>query len=216
MPQLFPRTANTIASFSIWGFAGALGLLMWFGAMIVRSPYELVQQIPRQQPVPFSHEHHAGGLGIDCRYCHTTVETSSFANIPATRICMNCHQQMWASSPMLAPVRESYITGKSISWTRVHDLPDYVYFNHSIHVNKGIGCSECHGRVDRMPLTWQEAPLTMEWCLDCHRNPEQHVRPRDQVVNMAYVHPADQEALGNRLVREYRIQRLTSCSTCHR
>jgi hypothetical protein len=190
--------------------------VLWGGALVVRSTYETRQGVPREQPVPFSHEHHAGGLGIDCRYCHQTVETAAFAGLPATKVCMNCHSEMWAVAPALEPVRESYRTGRSIQWTRVHDLPQFVYFNHSIHVHEGIGCSECHGRVDRMPLTWQAQPLTMAWCLECHRNPEQYVRPRDQVFNMAYRQPVDQLALGQRLVREYGIQRLTSCSTCHR
>lgn len=216
MPQFFSRSANTIAKFSILGAVTALGLVMWAGAMIIRSPYEMMQDVPREQPVPFSHEHHVGGLGIDCRYCHTTVETSSFANIPATKICMNCHSQMWATSPILEPVRESYRTGRSIAWTRVHDLPEYVYFNHSIHVSKGVGCSTCHGRIDKMPLTWQAQPLTMEWCLDCHRDPAQYVRPRDQVFNMAYTPPPNQLALGKQLMSAYHIQSLTSCSTCHR
>jgi hypothetical protein len=216
MPQFFSRSANTIAKFSILGAVAALSALMWAGAMIVRSPYEMMQNVPREQPVPFSHEHHAGALGIDCRYCHTTVETSSFANIPATKICMNCHSQMWASSPMLEPVRESYRTGKSIEWTRVHDLPEYVYFNHSIHVAKGVGCSTCHGRVDKMPLTWQAEPLTMVWCLDCHRNPAKYVRPLDQVFNMAYAPPPNQLALGKQLMSANHIQSLISCSTCHR
>jgi hypothetical protein len=216
MPQFFSRSANTIAKFSILGAVTALGLVMWAGAMIIRSPYEMMQNVPREQPVPFSHEHHVGGLGIDCRYCHTTVETSSFANIPATKICMNCHSQMWATSPILEPVRESYRTGRSIAWTRVHDLPEYVYFNHSIHVSKGVGCSTCHGRIDKMPLTWQAQPLTMEWCLDCHRDPAQYVRPREQVFNMAYTPPANQLALGKQLMSAYHIQSLTSCSTCHR
>jgi len=189
---------------------------MWAGAMIVRSPYETRQAEPREQPVPFSHEHHVGGLGIDCRYCHTTVETSSFANLPATKICMNCHSQMWAASPALEPVRESYRTGRSLAWTRIYDLPDFVYFDHSVHVNKGIGCSECHGRVDKMPLTWQAVSLEMQWCLECHRHPEEHVRPQSEVFNMAYVHPPNQAALGRRLVQEYGIQSLTSCSNCHR
>jgi len=216
MPQFFSRSANTIAKFSILGAVTALGLVMWAGAMIIRSPYEMMQNVPREQPVPFSHEHHVGGLGIDCRYCHTTVETSSFANIPATKICMNCHSQMWATSPILEPVRESYRTGRSIAWTRVHDLPEYVYFNHSIHVSKGVGCSTCHGRIDKMPLTWQAQPLTMEWCLDCHRDPAQYVRPREQVFNMAYTPPPNQLALGKQLMSDYHIQSLTSCSTCHR
>jgi len=189
---------------------------MWLSYLVVRSPYEMMQNTPREQPVPFSHEHHVGGLGIDCRYCHTTVEESSFANIPATKICMNCHSQMWTTSPMLEPVRESYRTGKSIEWTRVNDLPEFVYFDHSIHIHKGIGCESCHGRVDKMPLTWQAAPLTMEWCLDCHRHPENHIRPLDQVFNMAYTPPPNQAEFGKRLMKEYHVRSLTSCSTCHR
>ena len=216
MSQYFSRTANTIYRLMIFGCVAALMIACWLGYLIVRSPYETMQNVPREQPVPFSHEHHVGGLGIDCRYCHTTVEYSSFANVPATKICMNCHSQMWASSPTLEPVRESYRTGRSIEWTRVNDLPDFVYFNHSIHVHKGIGCTECHGRVDKMPLTWQAQPLTMQWCLNCHRHPERYVRPRDQVFSMDYAPPRDQIALGARLVREYHIQSLTSCSTCHR
>lgn len=216
MPQYFSRSANTIARLSIFSFAAALVVAAWLGYLIVRSPYETMQNVPREQPVPFSHEHHVGGLGIDCRYCHTTVEKSAFANIPSTKVCMNCHSQMWASSPTLEPVRESYRTGRSIEWTRVNDLPDFVYFNHSIHVHKGIGCETCHGRVDKMPLTWQAQPLTMEWCLNCHRHPEHYVRPREDVFAMDYRVPADQIALGKRLVHDYGIQSLTSCSTCHR
>lgn len=216
MPQYFSRSANTIARLSILGIVVSLVVVMWLGYLIVRSPYETMQNVPREQPVPFSHEHHVGGLGIDCRYCHTSVEKSSFANIPATKICMNCHSQMWASSPTLEPVRESYRSGRSIEWTRVNDLPDFVYFNHSIHVHKGIGCETCHGRVDKMPLTWQAQPLTMEWCLNCHRHPERYVRPREDVFAMDYRVPADQTTLGKRLVHEYGIQSLTSCSTCHR
>ncbi len=216
MAQFFSKSANTLSRVVLFGVVLGLGFVMWAGYLIVRSPYEMVQNVPREQPVPFSHEHHVGGLGIDCRYCHTTVETSSFANVPATKVCMNCHSQMWAASPTLEPVRESYRTGRSIEWTRVHDLPEYVYFNHSVHVHGGIGCSTCHGRVDKMPLTWQAEPLTMEWCLNCHRHPARYVRPRDQVFNMAYTPPPDQIALGNKLVAQYHLQSLTSCSTCHR
>jgi len=216
MPQFFPRTANSIFRLVLLGIVVSVALVAWLGFMIVRSPYEMGQETPIQQPVPFSHKHHVGGLGIDCRYCHTTVEESSFANIPPTKICMNCHSQMWAVAPVLEPVRESYRTGKSIEWTRVYDLPQYVYFNHSIHVNKGIGCSTCHGRVDRMPLTWQAADLTMQWCLDCHWHPEKYVRPQERVFDMAYVAPANQLQLGKRLVQQYHIQGLDSCSTCHR
>jgi hypothetical protein len=216
MPQYFRPSANTFARVTILAIVLALALVMWLSYLVVRSPYEMMQNTPREQPVPFSHEHHVGGLGIDCRYCHTTVEESSFANIPATKICMNCHSQMWTTSPMLEPVRESYRTGKSIEWTRVNDLPEFVYFDHSIHIHKGIGCESCHGRVDKMPLTWQAAPLTMEWCLDCHRHPENHIRPLDQVFNMAYTPPPNQAEFGKRLMKEYHVQSLTSCSTCHR
>jgi hypothetical protein len=216
MPQYFSKSANTIARFSILGAVLVVGFVLWAGAMIVRSPYETMQNVPREQPVAFSHEHHVGGLGIDCRYCHSNVEYSAFATIPPTKLCMNCHSQLWAVSPELEPVRESYRTGRSIAWTRVHDLPEYVYFNHSIHVAKGVGCSTCHGRVDRMPLMWQAQPLTMEWCLDCHRHPEKYLRPRDKVFAMAYAPPPDQLALGKQLIAQYHVKSLTSCSTCHR
>ena len=216
MAEYFRPRANTIFRLVLFGLVLLIVFVAWAGAMIVRSPYENLQNEPREQPVPFSHEHHAGGLGIDCRYCHTSAEKSSFAGIPATRICMNCHSEMWASSPTLAPVRESYRIGKSIEWTRVHDLPQFVYFAHNIHLAKGIGCSTCHGRVDHMPLTWKAEPLTMEWCLGCHRHPERFVRPREHVFDMAYQAPADQASLGKRLVHEYGIRSLTSCSTCHR
>jgi hypothetical protein len=216
MPQFFPRTANSIIRLALLGAVVAVATIAWLGALFVRSPYEMGQQTPRNQPVPFSHQHHVGGLGIDCRYCHTTVEKSSFANIPPTHTCMNCHSEMWAVAPVLKTVRQSYRTGKSIDWIRVHDLPDFVYFNHAIHVHKGIGCETCHGRVDRMPLTWQANSLTMSWCLNCHRHPEDFVRPREHVFDMDYTPPRDQKELGAKLVREYRIQRLTSCSTCHR
>jgi|SRR6185503_9431018 hypothetical protein len=216
MPQFFPRTANSIIRLALLAAVVAIATIAWLGALFVRSPYEMGQQTPRNQPVPFSHQHHVGGLGIDCRYCHTTVEKSSFANIPPTHTCMNCHSEMWAVAPVLKTVRQSYRTGKSIDWLRVHDLPDFVYFNHAIHVHKGIGCETCHGRVDRMPLTWQANSLTMNWCLNCHRHPEDFVRPREHVFDMDYTPPRDQKELGAKLVREYRIQRLTSCSTCHR
>lgn len=216
MPQFFPRAANTIVRFLLFGFVIAVALTLWLLATGVQSPYQTRQDIPRQQPVPFSHEHHVGGLGIECRYCHTSVETSSFAGLPATKVCMNCHSQMWAVAQILEPVRESYRTGRSIEWNRVHDLPDFVYFNHAIHVNKGFGCETCHGRVDQMPLTWQARTLQMNWCLDCHRHPERYVRPKDRVFDMAYRAPSNQAELGQRLVREYNIQSLTSCSVCHR
>lgn len=185
-------------------------------AAINESPYITEVGVARTQPIPFSHKHHVGDNGIDCRYCHTSVEDSSFAGIPPTTTCMNCHTQIWADSAMLAPVRESFRTGLPIQWTRVHNLPGFVYFDHSIHVHKGIGCSTCHGRVDQMPLMWRENTLYMDWCLDCHREPERFVRPREHVFSMDYVPPADQLALGRKLVKDYNIEKLTSCSTCHR
>jgi len=219
MPQIFHRSTNTISKFSIFGFLFVLGGLAWVGTAINRSPYVTQAGVAREQPIQFSHAHHVGDVGLDCRYCHTSVETSNFAGIPPTKTCMNCHSQLFVDSPYLEPVRSSFRTGDSLVWTRVNDLPDFVYFNHSIHVNKGVGCDTCHGKVDRMPLMWQAASLQMEWCLDCHRNPAKNLRPKDQVFNMNYEPPADQMALGNQLIQEYHIpskQTLTDCSTCHR
>jgi hypothetical protein len=216
MPQIFHRSTNTYSKVSIFGAVFILGFLLWLFGAWSRSSWATQAGVAREQPVPFSHAHHVGDVGLDCRYCHTTVETSDFANIPPTKTCMNCHSQIWNTSPTLEPVRESFRTDRSIAWTRVHDLPDFAYFNHSIHVNKGVGCETCHGRVDKMPLTWQKASLQMEWCLDCHRHPEQYVRPREAVFQMGYEPPIDQETLGRQLVKEYTIQSLTSCSTCHR
>jgi hypothetical protein len=166
--------------------------------------------------VPFSHQHHVGGMGVDCRYCHTSVETSATAGIPPTKTCMNCHSQIWSQSPTLEPVRASFRTGQSIEWTRVHDLPDFAYFNHSAHVSKGVGCTTCHGPVDRMPLMWQYSSLQMEWCLDCHRAPERYVRPKEEVFSVSWQPPADQIEKGRALVQAYGIRTRTSCSTCHR
>ena len=216
MPQIFHRSTNTFSKLSIFGAVFIIAAIAAVLTAINRSGYATEAGVSREQPVPFSHRHHVGGMGIDCRYCHTSVENAAFANIPPTKTCMNCHSQIWANSPTLEPVRESFRTEKSIQWTRVHDLPDFAYFNHSIHVNKGIGCSTCHGPVDNMPLVWQEKSLQMEWCLECHRHPESYVRPREEVFNMEYQPPADQVALGSKLVKQYKIQSLTSCSTCHR
>ena|SRR5207247_1702808 len=216
MPQIFHRSTNTFSKLSIFGAVFIIAAIAAVLTAINRSGYVTEAGVSREQPVPFSHRHHVGGMGIDCRYCHTSVENAAFANIPPTKTCINCHSQIWANSPTLEPVRESFRTEKSIQWTRVHDLPDFAYFNHSIHVNKGIGCSTCHGPVDNMPLVWQEKSLQMEWCLECHRHPESYVRPREEVFNMEYQPPADQVALGSQLVKQYKIQSLTSCSTCHR
>jgi hypothetical protein len=216
MAQIFHPSTNTLSRLSIFGAVFVLAALLWLLAAIERSPYLTQADVVREQPVPFSHKHHVNGLGIDCRYCHTTVEESAFAGIPPTKTCMTCHSQIWADSPMLEPVRASFRADTSIPWTRVNDLPDFVYFDHSIHVNKGIGCVTCHGRVDQMPLTWRAHPLTMEWCLECHRAPERFVRPRAQVFRMDWEPPRYRLALGQQLVREYHIQPNTSCSTCHR
>lgn len=216
MAQLFRRSSNYVARasilLSVLGIAGIASALTGLNL----SSYSTRVSEYREQPIPFSHRHHVGGLGIDCRYCHTTVEKSAFAGLPPTETCFSCHKQIWADSPMLEPVRESYRTDQSIEWVRVHDLPGFVYFNHSIHIKKGIGCQTCHGRVDLMPLMMKVNSLHMGWCLSCHRNPEQYIRPRDKVFDMAYEPPADQLALGRRLVNEYHVQKLEDCYTCHR
>lgn len=172
---------------------------------------------PVEQPVPFSHKHHVGDDGIDCRYCHATVETSAFAGMPPISTCMTCHSQLYTDQPVLQPVIDSWRSGVALHWQRVHQLPDFVYFDHSIHVAKGVGCESCHGRVDRMALTARTQPLSMQWCLDCHRAPERFVRPRAQEFAMGWK-PHDQQTLGLALVRRYRIdtRRLTDCSVCHR
>ncbi|MFG0331504.1 MAG: cytochrome c3 family protein [Phycisphaerales bacterium] len=216
--QVFHPSANSIARASLLALGGSLILLAWIGVFVDRSPYTTNVGVILTQPIPFSHKHHVELLGIDCRYCHQHVEDSSFAGIPPTETCMHCHSQIWADSPMLEPVRYSYETNTPIVWNRVHDLPDYVYFNHSIHIAKGVGCVTCHGRVDQMPLTWRAHTLHMEWCLDCHRAPEKYLRPRDQIYNFEWAPEGDQLELGERLVEEYGIIKngLTDCWTCHR
>jgi len=218
MPQIFKPSANALAR---WTLAAAVLTVvsgLWMADRVSRSSYVTQAGVAREQPVPFSHAHHVGGIGIDCRYCHTTVETSNFAGIPPTKTCMNCHSQLFADSPILEPVRESFRTGTAIAWTRVNDLPDFVYFPHAVHVHKGVGCVTCHGPINRMALTWQAQSLQMEWCLECHRHPEQFVRPREAVFRPDWElgENEDQESLGRRLVREYGIKTRTDCSTCHR
>jgi hypothetical protein len=215
MSQIFHRSTNTISRVTIFGVLFLVAGLLFLIAQVHRSPWSTDAHVAREQPIQFSHERHVGGNGIDCRYCHTSVEDSPFAGIPPTKTCMNCHSEIFANSPFLRPVRDSFESGRSIEWTRVHDLPDFVFFDHSIHVSKGVGCTTCHGPVDRMPLIAQEHSLQMEWCLDCHRSPERYVRPRNAVFSVSYRPPANQLELGRRLVEEYEIQKLTSCSTCH-
>jgi hypothetical protein len=185
------------------------------GWIFFRSPYYTNQDVVRSQPVPFYHEHHVSGLGLDCRFCHFNAENAAYAGMPPTHVCMTCHSQVWTEAGVLEPVRESYRSDQSIEWTKVHRLADYVYFNHSVHVNKGIGCASCHGRVDNMSLLYQNATLQMSWCLECHRNPEKYVRPKNEVYNMAWQVP-NQAELGKQLVKEYDIKNKTTCSTCHR
>src|SRR5437867_1800293 len=186
MAQIFHRSTNFIARFSVFSTLFLVGLALVAVLAVARSPYLTRQNISREQPVQFSHKHHVGDDGIDCRYCHTSVDKGTFAGVPPTHTCMTCHSQIWSNSPLLEPVRESFRTGRPLEWVRVHDLPDFVYFNHSVHIKKGVGCVTCHGQMDEMPLTWKEHDLTMGWCLNCHRNPEKYLRPRDQVFNLNY------------------------------
>lgn len=216
MAQIFHKSTNVLSRVSIFGAVFFIGGILWLLLTLQRSDYMTQVNVAREQPVPFSHKHHVGDIGIDCRYCHTSVEESPFAGIPATDTCMTCHSVLWKDAPILEPVRESHRTGEPIRWTRVHDLPDFVFFDHSIHVEKGIGCNTCHGDVDEMPLMWRENSLHMEWCLECHRNPEQFVRPKAFVFDVKYKAPADQETLGQQLIEDYHINSKTNCSTCHR
>ncbi len=217
MAQLFPKAANQIARASLTLAVVALGLgAALLVGVLPRSSLITRQHEAREQPVPFYHVHHVGGIGIDCRYCHTAVDKSASAGIPPTKTCMNCHSQIFKDSPVLEPVRASFRTDTSIEWVQVHDLPDFVYFNHSAHVNKGVGCTTCHGPVDKMAFVWQENSLLMEWCLDCHRQPEKYLRPKSEVYSVSYRPPANQLQLGRRLVAEYGVKTQTSCSTCHR
>jgi hypothetical protein len=243
MSQIFHRSTNTLSRATIFGAVFVIAILGWVLYAVQGSPFITYAGVRKPQPVPFSHQHHVTGLGIDCRYCHTSVETSSFAGIPPTKTCMNCHSQIWTNAQLLEPVRASYKSGESLQWTRVNQLPDFVYFNHSIHINKGVGCNTCHGPVDQMPLMYQQESLQMEWCLSCHRAPQNNLRPRDQVFNMRYQPPSssntvtvdgqsfnDQDSLGAYLIKKYQVRvgsikttdgqtsvgDITSCSTCHR
>lgn len=218
MAQVFHRSANVLARASIIG--GGLGavVIVLIASALYRSPVVTEVNINKEQPVPFSHQRHVGGNGIDCRYCHTTVEKSGVANIPPTETCMTCHSQILADAPMLKPVHDSWKSGKPIEWTRVYDLPDFVYFDHSIHVAKGIGCTTCHGPIQDMPLTRKANTLHMSWCLECHRAPQKFIRPKDKVFDVEWQAPHDQLEKGAALVEEYNVnvQQLTNCSICHR
>jgi Zn ribbon nucleic-acid-binding protein len=219
MAQIFRPSTNTFSKVTIFGAVIFIGLLLWVLAVLYRSSWVTEVGVVREQPVPFSHQHHVGGLGIDCLYCHTSVEESSFAGLPPTQTCMNCHSQIWANSPMLAPVRESYRSNRSLAWTRVHDLADFAYFNHQIHVRKGIACADCHGEVDRMPLMWRVNSLQMRWCLDCHRkfenDPDIYPAVNRQLLSTV-VQVRNNPQSGPTPVSHAELSVLTSCSTCHR
>lgn len=217
MAQLFHRSTNQLSKVSIMLLVAGLGGVAWGGAYLSTSGYVTGEDVVLNQPVPFSHDHHVSGLGISCLYCHTSVERAAFAGIPPISTCMNCHKEIWTNAELLEPVREAYRSGIPVQWERVHDLPDYVYFHHGVHVAKGIGCQSCHGRIDQMPLVYQDGSLTMKWCLDCHRAPEKQVRPKDAIYEFDW--PPQgwvQSVEGPRLVEEYGIESLTYCSVCHR
>jgi hypothetical protein len=219
MAQIFNKSANNIAKISMIVAVVLAGVAGFAYTQIARSSYLTGRYLEKQQPVQFSHKHHVGDDGIDCRYCHSTVETTASAGMPTTQTCMNCHSQIWADSPYLEPVRASYRDNKPIEWERVHDLPEYAYFNHSIHVAKGVGCSTCHGQIDNMPAVYQENTLQMEWCLECHRAPEKFIRPKAEVYNMSYQPNDIDQTDRDKLKVDYKIrskEMLTSCSTCHR
>jgi ferredoxin len=212
MGQVFPRSANIIAPLSIVLLLLIVGAAVGF---LIFAPQSYSVTV-RAQPMPFSHQVHVGSIGIDCRYCHTTVETSAFAGLPSTQICMNCHLEVLDTSDELAPVRDSSTLSTPLIWNRVHDLPDFAYFDHSAHVGKGVACVTCHGQVDQMPLVYQPRSLQMSWCMDCHRNPAPNIRPRDQVFNINWQPPANFDAIQQQLIRDYHVESKTSCSTCHR
>jgi len=237
MPQVFHPSANTLSRVVLFSLAAGPGALLGLMMLLVRSPYQTQVGVVREQPVQFSHEHHVKGLGIDCRFCHSSVETAASAGMPPTHTCMTCHSQIWTGSPLLEPVRASLKEQKPLAWTRIHDLPDFVYFHHGVHVQKGVGCVECHGRVDNMPLAWREKPLTMQWCLECHRDPEPRLRPKDEVFNMEWTPPEGSElahaastattsapAEGSHAnlgphpntMNHVEVGQLTNCSICHR
>jgi hypothetical protein len=216
MAALFPRWANTVVRATLVAAGCTLvgvpvALMAW-----VRTPNATRRYQPVAQPIAFDHRIHVTGQRIDCRYCHFSVERAASAGIPPSTACVACHSDTWMSSKELALVRSSVATGQPIRWNRVNALPDFVYFNHAIHVAKGVGCETCHGRVDRMAAVYQAAPLTMSWCVDCHRDPASHLRPRSEITTMGWTPPTPQRALGEELVRENSVRSLTNCTTCHR
>lgn len=218
MAQIFRPGANSLFRIVLGAIVLSPILLLIASAAFPRTDYATGVDMFVDQPVPFSHKHHAGDLGLDCRYCHTGVESSAVAGLPPTETCMTCHSQIWTNAAMLAPVRLSLAENKPLRWNAVNTLPDYVYFDHSVHIAAGVGCSTCHGDVDKMPLMMKAKPLTMEWCLNCHREPERYLRPRNQIFNMNWAPPPNQLAIGRKLLAKRKIEKthLTNCSVCHR
>jgi hypothetical protein len=219
MRQLFAPGADAILRLALLVIVLGGAVFLVIAATVSRSDYVSMVGVAPKQPVPFSHKHHAGELGIDCRYCHTTVETEASAGLPPTTTCMTCHSQIWTGAPMLAPVRDSLANDEPLHWTRVNQLPAYVYFNHAIHITKGVGCSTCHGTVDRMQMTYRARAFHMDFCIACHRNPSPNLRPLEQIWNMSWTPPDDQASAGAALFRKYHVRgarELTDCSICHR
>jgi hypothetical protein len=219
MPQIFHSSMNTISRATIYGAVFMVAAFGWLILTIARSSYVTGVGVVKDQPVPFSHQHHVADVGIDCRYCHASVEDSSFAGIPPTQTCMNCHSQLWTEAPILEPVRASYREDKPLVWNRVHDVPDFVYFDHSIHVKKGVACVRCHGDVAEMPLTWKSATLYMEWCLECHRHPQDFVGPPEAVFaagSHLRAAPPSETSASKKQLQLASPALLTNCSICHR
>ncbi|WP_414832969.1 cytochrome c3 family protein [Afifella sp. YEN Y35] len=217
MAQIFRRRSNAIVKVALVAVVFVPVAALVFAGVMARSRYTNDIGLTPDQPVPFSHQHHVGGLGLDCRYCHTGVEEAAFAGVPPTHTCMTCHSQLWTNAEMLRPIRESLAKDEPIAWNRVTNLPDYVYFNHSVHVENGVGCTTCHGSVDKMPLMQKAEPMTMQWCLDCHRDPAKNLRAPEDVFATNW-NSADGKIHGHERLKRYGIDpaKLTDCSTCHR
>jgi hypothetical protein len=215
LAQLFPRWTNRLPLYAALGapllpLVAVSGIWYWFSPRYTDVGYR------PHQPVAYSHARHVGELGLDCRYCHVSVEVSAVANVPPTKVCMNCHHVVLRDSPLLAPVRESAQSGRPLRWIRVHQLPDYAYFHHAAHVRAGVGCVSCHGRIDQMVEVTQVEPLSMSWCLDCHRDPAPHLRPPDEVTNMAWTPSRDHESFAMQAIAERDIAPPVDCTGCHR
>jgi len=215
MAQLFPKWTNKLPVYILLGGGLAVFLVVGFFWYYGSPKYTDVGYRPIQ-PVPYSHKLHAGDLGLDCRYCHVAVERSAVASVPPTQTCLNCHRLIKPESPNLKPVFNSWNTDVPIQWVKVHKIPDYAYFNHSIHITAGVGCETCHGNIRQMEVVEQMKPLSMSWCLDCHRNPAQYLRPLDQITVMEWKAPDNQAEMGKQLMMDRNINPPTNCAGCHR